>query len=79
MSWFKKLFLIATAGMLSLSLAACEPADRTDQPASAPERREPAQPAERPVDRATPAQPGQQPAPGQSGQPADSQTNPGGR
>jgi hypothetical protein len=73
MSLLKKLFLIVTAGMLSLSLAACEPADRTDQPTTAPERREPVQPAERPVDQTTPTQPGQQPAqPGQPGQPADS-------
>jgi hypothetical protein len=73
MSLFKKFFLIICAGTLSFSLAACEPADRTADPATTPERREPVQPTERPVDQTTPAQPGQQPAqPGQPGQPADS-------
>jgi hypothetical protein len=64
MSLFKTLFLILSAGMLSLSMAACEPADRTAEPTTVPERREPVQPGQ-PADRTAPAQPGQ------PGQPAD--------
>jgi hypothetical protein len=73
MSLFKKLFLIVSAGMLSLSLAACEPADRTAEPARQPTQ--PAQPAQpgQPTDQTAPAQPGQ------PGQPANGQTAPGGR
>jgi hypothetical protein len=70
MSLFKKLFLLIAAGMLSLSLAACEPADRTTTaPATTPDRTAPAQPGQ-PVDQTAPAQPGQ------PGQPTD-QTAPG--
>lgn len=60
MSLFKKLLLIISAGLLSFSLAACEPADRTTEPATAPDRTEPAQPRP-PADQTAPTQPGQQP------------------